>query len=204
MGRNRLGIVLGDVSGKGISAALIMSAVQSIIRTRLYADFPSDGRLDSARLSTADFFGQLNQQMYENTPDEKYATCFYALYEASSRRIVYTNAGHPAPLVLRNGATIRLDVGGTPLGLISPMTYSEAEVRLEPGDLLVAFSDGLTEAENNFEEQFGEGRLIEVLRRAQGGSLESLVEEIYRSIDDWTGSKEPQDDMTLIVAMATE
>jgi phosphoserine phosphatase RsbU/P len=204
IGRNRLGIVLGDVSGKGIPAALIMSAVQSIIRTRVYADSTSEGRLDSARLSTADFFGQLNQQMYENTPEEKYATCFYALYDAGARRIVYTNAGHPAPVLFRNGAIIKLDVGGTPLGLISPMTYREAEVTIEPGDMLVVFSDGITESENSFEEQFGEDRLIEAIQRTRDYSPESLVNEIYRSIEDWTGSKVPQDDMTLIIARASD
>ena len=200
IGKNRLGIVLGDVSGKGISAALIMSAVQAVIRTRLYADSSSDRPLDSGPLSTADFFGQLNQQMIENTPEEKYATCFYALYDAASRRIVYTNAGHPPPLLFRNGTVVKLDVGGTPLGLISPMTYQEAELTLEPGDMLVAFSDGLTESENNFEEQFGVQRLVEAIQRARGDSLEALVDEIYRSVENWTGSTEHQDDMTLIVA----
>ncbi len=204
IGNDRLGIVLGDVSGKGISAALIMSAVQSIIRTRLYTYSSSDGRGDSSGLSTADFFGQLNQQMFENTPEEKYATCFYALYDAATRRMVYTNAGHPAPVLFRNGRTVKLDVGGTPLGLISPMTYHEAELTLEPGDMLVAFSDGLTESENSFEEEFGEERLIEAIQRVQGYSLERLVNEIYRSIEEWTGSKEPQDDMTLIVARTSD
>ncbi|MCL5006192.1 MAG: SpoIIE family protein phosphatase [Acidobacteria bacterium] len=203
IGKDRLGIVLGDVSGKGVSAALIMSAVQSIIRTRFYADSSSEGRFDSASLSTADFFGKLNQQMFENTPAEKYATCFYALYDADARRMVYTNAGHPAPLLFRNGATVKLDVGGTPLGLIAPMIYHQAELTLESGDILVAFSDGLTEAENSFEEEFGEQRLIETIQRAQDYSLEDMVNEIYRSIEDWTGGNEPQDDMTLIVARAS-
>lgn len=204
IGSERLGIVLGDVSGKGVSAALIMSAVQSIIRTRLYSDSSSDGRLDSARLSTAKFFGQLNHQMYENTPAEKYATCFYALYDAVSRQVIYTNAGHPPPLVFRNGAVTKLEVGGTPLGLVAPVTYREADVTLKPGDLLVVFSDGLTEAANTFDEQFGIERLTKAIQRAQNYSLENLVHEIYGEIEDWTGSKVPQDDMTLIVAQATE
>jgi phosphoserine phosphatase RsbU/P len=204
IGKNRLGIVLGDVSGKGISAALIMSAVQAVIRTRLYADSSFNRPLDSAPLSTADFFGQVNQQMIENTPEEKYATCFYALYDSGTRRMVYTNAGHPPPLLFRNGGVMKLDVGGTPLGLISPMTYNEAELALEPGDMLVAYSDGITESENIFEEQFGSKRLEETIQRAQGYSLEALVEEIYRSVEEWTGSMGHQDDMTLIVARTSE
>lgn len=204
IGEHRLAIVLGDVSGKGISAALIMSAVQSIIRTRLYADPSSGGWLDPVRLSTATFFGQLNQQMFESIPDEKYATCFYGLYDAETSRIVYTNAGHPAPILFRDGAVIKMDVGGTPLGLIFPTTYREAEITLEPGDLLVAFSDGITESENSFEEEFGEERLIDAIRRTQRYSPEALVNEIYRNIEAWTGSKEPQDDMTLVIARTSD
>jgi phosphoserine phosphatase RsbU/P len=202
VGSDRVGMVLGDVSGKGVSAALIMAAIQSLIRTRLYKD-SSDGEPDSERFSTARFFGVLNQQMFENTPDEKYATCFYALYDSGARQLVYTNAGHPAPFLFRKGEVVRLDAGGTPLGLISPTSYREAKIRLEPGDTLIAFTDGFTESENSFEDQFGENRLIEVVQRARGNSLPSLVDEIYRSVEEWTGGGEPQDDMTLIVARAT-
>lgn len=202
VGGERVGIVLGDVSGKGVSAALIMAAIQSLIRTRLYLD-SSDGEPDSKHFSTARFFGVLNQQMFENTPEEKYATCFYALYDSNARQLVYTNAGHPAPVLLRKGEIVRLDAGGTPLGLISPMSYREARVALEPGDTLVAFTDGFTESENSFEDQFGERRLIEAVRRARGNPLPALVDEIYRSVEEWTGGGEPQDDMTLIVARAT-
>jgi phosphoserine phosphatase RsbU/P len=202
MGTDRVGMVLGDVSGKGVSAALIMAAIQSLIRTRLYMD-SSDGKRDSENLSTARFFGVLNQQMFENTPEEKYATCFYAFYDSCARQLVYTNAGHPAPVLFRDGEIVRLDVGGTPLGLISPTFYREAKVALEPGDTLIAFTDGLTESENNFEDQFGESRLIEAVQRARGNPLPALVEEIYRSVEEWTGGSEQQDDMTLIVARGT-
>ncbi|MGA8182065.1 MAG: PP2C family protein-serine/threonine phosphatase [Terriglobia bacterium] len=202
VGEERVGLVLGDVSGKGVSAALIMAAIQSLIRTRLYKD-SSDGEADSERFSTARFFDVLNQQMVENTPEEKYATCFYALYDSATRQLVYTNAGHPAPVLLRNGNVDRLDAGGTPLGLILPASYREAKVALEPGDTLIAFTDGFTESENNFEDQFGENRLIEAVQRSRGGPLPALVDEIYRSVEEWTGGGEPQDDMTLIIARAT-
>ncbi|HEV2245805.1 MAG TPA: PP2C family protein-serine/threonine phosphatase, partial [Terriglobia bacterium] len=153
VGTDKVGMVLGDVSGKGISAALIMAAIQSLIRTRLYLD-SSVGKSDSNGFSTARFFGMLNQQLFENTPEEKYATCFYALYDSDTRRLVYTNAGHPAPVLFRKGEVVRLDAGGTPLGLISPMSYCEAKVALEPGDTLVAFTDGFTESVNSFEDEF--------------------------------------------------
>jgi len=201
MGTDKVGMVLGDVSGKGVSAALIMAAIQSLIRTRLYMD-STDGQFGSDHLSTARFFGLLNQQMFENTPEEKYATCFYALYDSDTRQLVYTNAGHPPPVLFRNDEIVRLDVGGTPLGLISPTSYREARVTLQPGDMLVAFTDGLIEGENSFEDQFGERRLIEVLQRARGNSLAVLANEIYQSVEHWTGGGEPQDDMTVIVARA--
>lgn len=180
---------------------MIMAAIQSLIRTRLYKD-SSDGEPDSERFSTARFFGVLNQQMFENTPEEKYATCFYALYDSANRQVVYTNAGHPPPILFRNGSIERLDAGGTPLGLISPVSYREAKIALEPGDTLIAFTDGFTESENNFEDQFGENRLIEAVQRSRGDPLPALVDEIYRSVEDWTGGGEPQDDMTLIIARA--
>lgn len=202
IGSDKVGMVLGDVSGKGVSAALIMAAIQSLIRTRLFLE-SSSGEPDPVRFSTASFFSVLNQQMYENTPEEKYATCFYALYDSDTRHLVYTNAGHPAPVLFRKEEVVRLDAGGTPLGLISPMSYREAKIGLEPGDTLIAFTDGFTESENSFEDQFGERRLIEVVRRAKGGPLHALVDEVYRSVEEWTGGGEPQDDMTLIVARAT-
>ncbi len=202
VGKDSVGMVLGDVSGKGVSAALIMAAIQSLIRTRLYMDSPNEDP-DSKSFSTAELFGVLNQQMFENTPEEKYATCFYALYDSDTRQLVYTNAGHPAPVLFRNSGIVRLDAGGTPLGLISPVSYGEAKIVLEPGDTLIAFTDGFTESENSFEDQFGERRLIEVVQRARGNPLPVLVDEIYRSVEDWTGGGEPQDDMTLIVARAS-
>ena len=108
-----------------------------------------------------------------------------------------------SPILFRKGEVVRLDAGGTPLGLISPVSFCEAKVALEPGDTLVAFTDGFTESVNNFEDQFGDRRLIEVVRRAHGDPLHALAEEVYRSVDEWTGGGEPQDDMTLIVARAT-
>ncbi|HET7215206.1 MAG TPA: PP2C family protein-serine/threonine phosphatase, partial [Terriglobia bacterium] len=202
VGNEKVGMVLGDVSGKGVSAALVMAAIQSLIRTRLY-EGSSDKETGSERFSTACFFSVLNQQMFENTPEEKYATCFYALYDSATRQLVYTNAGHPAPVLFRKGHIERLDAGGTPLGLISPVSYREARIVLEPGDTLIAYTDGFTESENNFDDQFGEKRLIEAVQRSRGGPLPALVEEIYRSVEEWTGGGEPQDDMTLIIARAT-
>ncbi|MBI1941215.1 MAG: SpoIIE family protein phosphatase, partial [Acidobacteria bacterium] len=202
LGENRLGLVLGDVAGKGISAALLMAAIQSSLRAQT-----SNGLLPGRDrtlkcYSTAEIVGRLNRQLYESTSIEKYATFFCSIYDGNTRRLTYTNAGHLPPVVFRSGGRERLKKGGTVVGLFSPVNYDEGEILLEPGDLLLAFSDGITEPENAYGEEFGEERLLRVAERALGVSPQFLVEEIYRSVSDWTGGPELQDDMTLLVAKA--
>jgi sigma-B regulation protein RsbU (phosphoserine phosphatase) len=181
-----------------------MAAIQSALRAQFYDSFAStSGSLTSA-LSTAAVVSRLNLQLYENTPREKYVTFFFAVYDAATRTLTYTNAGHLPPVLLRRGRVFRLNVGGTVVGLFSPLTYEQAEIPIQPGDLLLAFTDGITEPENIYGEEFGEDRVLEVVQRAPGASPQILVEEIYRSVSDWTGSPELQDDMTMLVARASE
>jgi sigma-B regulation protein RsbU (phosphoserine phosphatase) len=199
---NRLALVLGDVSGKGISAALLMAAIQSALRAQFY-----DGAGQSpkpASFSTAEVVERLNRQLYANTPLEKYVTFFFAAYNAQSRKLSYANGGHLPPVLFRQSRIERLRAGGTVVGLFPFSSYEEGDVRLEAGDLLMAFTDGMTEPENIYGEEFGESRVIEVARRALSAPLEILAEEIYRSVNDWTGSPELQDDMTLLVAKAID
>jgi phosphoserine phosphatase RsbU/P len=200
LANGRIGLVLGDVSGKGISAALLMAAIQSALHAQFYDGRPKADDGESRFLSTAQVVGRLNSQLQDSTPLEKYATFFYAVYEAERHVLTYTNAGHLAPALFRRGSIERLRVGGTVVGLFAPMEFEQAEIALEPGDLLLAFTDGLTEPENTFGEEFGEARLLEAVQRALGGSAEEIAGEIYRSVSDWTGSPELQDDMTMIIA----
>jgi phosphoserine phosphatase RsbU/P len=200
LGEDRVGLVLGDVSGKGISAALLMAAIQSALHAQFYDGHFEKGLSDARPISTAAVVARLNRQLQESTSLEKYATFFYAVYEANTHVLTYTNAGHLAPALFRRGSTERLKVGGTVVGLFAPMEYQQAEVKLEPGDLLLAFTDGLTEPENTYGEEFGEARLLDAVQRAAGGKPEEIVNEIYRSVSEWTGSPELQDDMTLILA----
>jgi sigma-B regulation protein RsbU (phosphoserine phosphatase) len=204
LGEDRVCLVLGDVSGKGISAALLMAAMQSALRAQFYDGYAPTSDSQALPLSTAAVVGRLNLQLYENTPREKYVTFFFGVYDAATRTLTYTNAGHLPPVLLRQGKVERLRVGGTVVGLFSPITYVQAEIQIQPGDLLLAFTDGITEPENIYGEEFGEDRMLEVVRRAQSASPQILVEEIYRSVSDWTGSPELQDDMTLVVAKASE
>jgi sigma-B regulation protein RsbU (phosphoserine phosphatase) len=204
LGGGRVGLVLGDVSGKGISAALLMAAIRSALHAQVY-----DGRVTGEMpanlpISTADVVARLNRLLCESTSVEKYATFFYAVYENKTHRLTYTNAGHVAPALFRQGAIRRLDVGGTVIGLFPAPHYTQAEIELDPGDLLLAFTDWLTEPENTYGEEFGEERLFQAVERAHSASAEELAEEIYRSVADWIGDPELQDDMTLIVAKSLD
>jgi sigma-B regulation protein RsbU (phosphoserine phosphatase) len=201
LGQDRVGLVLGDVSGKGISAALLMAAIQSALRAQFYDGF-GRGSGSLAAFPTADIVARLNLQLFENTPVEKYVTFFFAHYDGATRRLTYTNAGHLPPVLFRRNRIERLRAGGTVVGLFGVSDYEQAEIDLEPGDLLLAFTDGITEPENIYGEEFGEERVLEVAQRTLHEPVEVLVEEIYRSINDWTGSPELQDDMTLLVAKA--
>ncbi len=199
-GENRVGLVLGDISGKGISAALLMASIQSALHAQFYDGHSSAGITQAVPLSAAEVVSRLNRQLFESTPREKYATFFYGVYEGETRRLTYTNAGHLPPFFFHGGKVERLDAGGTVVGLFGSVTYAQAVVELAPGDTVLAFTDGLTEPENIYGEEFGEDRLLEVAQRALGSPSEVLVAEIYRSVSDWTGQPELQDDMTVIVA----
>ena len=202
--QNRVGLVLGDISGKGISAALLMAAIQSSLRAQFYDGYSSAGLSVAGPLSPAEVVKRLNRQLYDSTSTEKYATFFYAVYDAPTRKLTYTNAGHLPPVLFRRNGIERLSRGGTVVGLFSPMDYEQAEVRLDPGDIFFAFTDGLTEPENIYGEEFGEEKLLEAARRALHCPLAVLVDEIYRTVGDWTGGPDLQDDMTLIVAKASD
>ncbi len=201
--QNRVGLAVGDISGKGISAALMMATIQSAIHAQFYDGHSRRGLHDALPVSTADVVGRLNRQIFASTPREKYATFFYAVYDPAGRRLVYTTAGHPPPFLFRReGAVERLGMGGTVVGLFGLVSFDQATIQLAPGDLLLAFTDGITEPENTFGEEFGEDRLVAVVRHALNSPPEALADEIYRSVNDWTGTSELQDDMTLMLAQA--
>lgn len=197
LGRGQLGLALGDVSGKGIYAALLMAGIQSAVRAQFYDGHPR-AQDSEGPASTAIVLDRLNRQVYDNTPDAKYATFFYAVYEAETRSLCYTNAGHPPPFLFRGDRLTRLDAGGTVLGLFPAALYQQERLRLEPGDLLLAFTDGLVEPENEFGEEFGDDRLAEVVRESRHLPPDRLAETIYREVADWSGGAEPADDMTLL------
>src|SRR5215472_12404630 len=202
LGDGRVGLVVGDISGKGISAALLMATLQSALHAQFYDAQPGSGAPLNRPALTADVVNRLNRQIYASTPREKYVTVFYGVYDGSTGKLTYTNAGHLPPVIFRQTNMLRLEGGGTVVGLFPSARYEQVEVQIEPGDMLLAFTDGMTEPENSYGEEFGEDRLLDVARRARGSQPEILMDEIYRSVSDWTGSPELQDDMTLVVGAA--
>ncbi|HLQ77351.1 MAG TPA: SpoIIE family protein phosphatase [Terriglobia bacterium] len=185
-------IIIGDISGKGISAALLMASVQSSLHAQL-------SMAESGGVSTATLCTRLNQQLYDNTPPEKYATFFCSVYEESSGRLTYTNAGHLAPIVIRGSNVIRLDSNSTVVGLLPNYPYGEEPFELQSGDLLLAFTDGITESENKESEQYGEERLIELLMRNRDKPLDEILRIISETVRSWAFDLDGQDDTTLIV-----
>jgi sigma-B regulation protein RsbU (phosphoserine phosphatase) len=216
-GSEQIGVALGDISGKGISAALLMATIHSAVRAyeqnqlvTLEDAITAGRRRESGSLglaarpappqSPAQVLWLLNRQLYKSTPQEKYATLFLSFYDGYRRELVYSNAGHLPPLILgADGSTRRLTAGGTVVGLFDYIEYQEATAALRPGDIFIAYSDGVTEPENEFGE-FGEGRLLETIETYRHLPLERISEHVIAAVQDWIGSTEQPDDITLVLA----
>lgn len=252
---NTLCITLGDISGKGISAALLMASLHSAVRAfslgaeaagnpnpRAWPPPPAGETVSTipappppgtdvavpaagpapypaplsapppehcvpaeahtgSMPSPAHLLELLNHHLFASTPPEKYATLFLAFYDKRTRRLTYSNGGHLPPFILRaDGTTRRLDCGGSVVGLLDGLSYLEDTVELRSGDLLFAYSDGLTEPENGKEEEYGEARLLETIRSHQNEPLPSLAATTLESLQRWIGDHEQPDDMTLLLA----
>jgi sigma-B regulation protein RsbU (phosphoserine phosphatase) len=144
----------------------------------------------------------LNAHLYHSTPPEKYATLFLGVWDGNTSRLTYSNAGHLPPFIVHADGTVRkLEAGGTVIGLFDNCTYEEDTVQLKSGDLFVAYSDGLTEPENEFGE-FGEDRLLELLTANRAEPLGRISEVVTAAVNDWIGAAEQPDDVTLVLARA--
>jgi sigma-B regulation protein RsbU (phosphoserine phosphatase) len=212
-----VGIAIGDISGKGISAALLMATLHSAVRAYRFASEElifAESNLAGLTASREEYgrdcdelfqspgriLSLLNRHLYRSTQPEKYATLFLAHYDAVSARLTYSNAGQLPPLVLgQNGSIRRLDQGGTVVGLMDGMHYDEDSFHLQPGDILVAYSDGVTEPENDFGE-FGEERMMEVVSRYRDQPLHVISTQVMLALDAWIGAEEQPDDITLVLA----
>ena len=186
---DRMALCVADVSGKGIPAALLMANLQATIRSQAL-----DG------VSPADCVRRSNRLLYRSTEDGRFATCFYGVLDLASGRLDYSNAGHDHPLVLRRGAEeIALIAGGPVLGAFDEQGYEQGSITLEPGQVMVAYSDGITESFDHAGRPFGIGGLTAALARAREGGAREILDEVLASASEHAGSRPQSDDMTLVV-----
>jgi serine phosphatase RsbU (regulator of sigma subunit) len=190
LGRERLGLVIGDISGKGIAAALLMANLQANLRSQCAIALDQPER----------FLRTVNRLFYENTTDNVYATLFFAEYDDTVARLRYASCGHLSALLLQGDNTLeRLDSTCTVLGLFKKWDCLIEERRLFAGDTLVLYTDGITESFNNAGEEFGELRLIEALRRHREQPSQALLASVVDEVRQFS-PQEQHDDITLIVA----
>jgi phosphoserine phosphatase RsbU/P len=193
---SEVAFAIGDVAGKGISAALLMASIQSAMRMQLN---PNNG-VTPHTYSAAHLVSRLNKQLYATTTAEKYATFYFALYDEAKRSLTYTNAGHLSPLLVRQGEITSLTPTGTVVGAFPFAKYEECTIELKSGDILLAYTDGSVEPENAYGEMYGENRLKELLLRYAYADSSEIIARAMEAVNVWTGSSELQDDMTMIVA----
>jgi sigma-B regulation protein RsbU (phosphoserine phosphatase) len=191
LGQNVLGLALGDISGKGISAALLMATLQALLRSNA----PEKGN------SVDQLFLTMNRLMCASAAKGKYATFFYSVFNGDNRTLTYVNGGHLPPMLFRsNNDVLRLKTGGMVLGMLPQATYIKEEIQLQKGDVLVVFSDGVSEAMNIKEEEFGEERLMGAVKPNLDKSAAEIRDIILADIDQFVAHADQHDDLTLVVA----
>jgi phosphoserine phosphatase RsbU/P len=185
----RIGLAVGDVSGKGISAALLMASLRASLR-----GVTLDNPRDFAKL-----MHKVNVLVYEASASNRYATFFFAAFDPQTRRLDCVNAGHNPPVLLRGGKVIRLEADGPVVGLLPFAPYTEQTLTLEPGDLLVLYTDGISEAMTHDDEEWGEERMIAAAVKVRDQSAEEILQSIFAATDAFTAGAPQHDDMTLLV-----
>jgi sigma-B regulation protein RsbU (phosphoserine phosphatase) len=185
----RLGLAIGDVSGKGISAALLMASLRASLRG-VTLDNPRD---------FANLMHKVNKLVYEASASNRYATFFFAAYDPNTRRLECVNAGHNPPVILRGDEVIRLEAGGPVVGLLPFAPYVEQTLTLEPGDLLLLYTDGISEAMTHDDEEWGEERMIEAARTVRDKDAGEVLGAIFAAADNFTAGAPQHDDMTMLI-----
>jgi phosphoserine phosphatase RsbU/P len=185
----KMALAVGDVSGKGTGAALLMSSVHAAVRAQT-----------QTQASISEIMGEINGYIYENSPSSKYLTLFYSVLDPATGELAYSNGGHNTPLLLRTGGEmVKLDKGGLPVGLMPGISYDEDRVQFHPGDVLIIYSDGITESVNLQDEEFGEARLIEVVKNNLHRSASGIRDRIDEALSRFVGTAAAVDDMTVMI-----
>lgn len=188
----RLVFAIADISGKGISAAILMANLQALLRTLAETGNPP-----------SEVCGKLNRHLHQVTDANKFATFFYGEWNTTEHRLKYVNAGHNTPILLGSMSGTQLADGGFPLGMFECAEFQTGEVMLQSGDVLVLYSDGITEATSSAGEEFGEERLQAQIEKNAGKPLSEIQAAILEAVRSWAGD-EPDDDMTLLMVRAIE
>jgi sigma-B regulation protein RsbU (phosphoserine phosphatase) len=190
----RLGLAIADISGKGIPAALLMASLQASVRGQSQSEDPN-GRPDVCGL-----MANVNVLLCDASQANRYATFFYGLFNPATRKLVYTNGGHNPPMVLRGSEVLLLENGGPPVGLFKMSRYVQDEIVLQTGDLLILYTDGMSEAENPAEEEWGEAALIATVRACSGLPPSEMITRVMQAADSFAAGAPQHDDMTLVIA----
>ena len=185
----RLAVVLGDVSGKGMDAAMLMFSLHASLRAQASVGTPIAGLLAA-----------VNSYLYESTPAHKFVTLFYGELDTAAHRLVYINAGHNPPFMIRAGGPVELlESCGMPIGLFANPDYATRSIDFEPGDGLVVYSDGITECTNDLGEEFGDARLIDTVKPNRHLAAAQLRDRIDEAVGQFVGKATPADDMSLVI-----
>jgi sigma-B regulation protein RsbU (phosphoserine phosphatase) len=201
---HRVGLALADICGKGISAALLMANLQASLRSNAFflereAVGLPQGHAQGAG-AVAGLVRVLNEHICNHTSANKFASFFYAVYDEASLSLTYCNAGHNPPIYFSGGQYRRLTVGGTVVGIFPDAEFDQETIHLRPSDIFLAYTDGIVESVNEYGEEFGEERLIDLIRANQELKADDLQRVIVENVLDWAFEEERDDDMTLIVA----
>ena len=189
----QMAIAIADISGKGISAALLMASLQAALRSQLLTP-------GSEQLTTAELVSRLNKHLVRNTGDDRFATFLLAIYDLSTRKLRYTNAGHLPGFCLWDGKAKHLDLGGIVLGVVDDYHYQEGCIDVPHDAVFIGYSDGLVEPENAYGEEFGVSRLEAAAQRVRQATSKAIAHALMTAAEEWSGSPEQADDMTVIVA----
>jgi serine phosphatase RsbU (regulator of sigma subunit) len=189
---SKLGLCIGDVSGKGMPAALLMSNLQAVVKALATDD-----------ITPNELMGKVNRVMWRNTTEDKFITLFYACFDAKERTLQFTNAGHNGPILTHeDGTQARLEEGGLIVGALQESAYEQRQIALQPGDRLVMFTDGVTEAVNGEGEEFGDHRLVEACLRSRQLSAEALRHSLFDIVTQFCGGEFDDDATVLVVALS--
>jgi sigma-B regulation protein RsbU (phosphoserine phosphatase) len=184
-----LGIGIGDISGKGIPAALLMASLQASLRGQTISGSP-----DLAKLMS-----NVNRLIFDTSQANRYATFFYGQYDPSTRKFIYVNGGHNPPMVFRNGQVLRLEEGGPVVGLFKAAHYSEGVLQLAQGDVLLLYTDGISEAMNSVDEEWGEERMMDTVQARKNSTALEMIEKVIDAADAFVAGAPQHDDMTVMI-----